>query len=338
MARRSEVSREIGLTKTKDGREVRDREREREVVTRFGEEAVRLGARPKLARSVARLLISDSVRIQGHERKAHLRGKRALVVGGAGRTGKWFCRFLSNRGAKVSVWDPRGRLPGYRALKSLGRAAAESDIVVIASPPGVALSELRMVIDASPRGLVFDVCSVKSHIARELRMAAAKGIRISSAHPMFGPKVCSAKDRNVVVCDCGCREANDRLARLFSSVGARVTLMDLENHDELMAYVLGLSHLCSLVFARAVGKSGRDPQEFHAVEGPSFEKMWTMAKELSSESRRVYHDIQALNPNTRKLIRSMERALRELKTASLDADPSRFAEIMQSNRKYLEVE
>jgi len=45
-----------------------------------------------------------------------------------------------------------------------------------------------------------------------------------------------------------------------------------------------------------------------------------------------------LNPNTRKVVSSMEQVLRELEKASLDADPARFAEIMRSNGEYLEVE
>jgi hypothetical protein len=62
-----------------------------------------------------------------------------------------------------------------------------------------------------------------------------------------------------------------------------------------------------------------------------------MATELSNESRRVYHDIQALNPNTRHVVASMETVLREVRKAALDDDPSRFRMIMDSDRRYLEV-
>jgi chorismate mutase/prephenate dehydrogenase len=338
IARRAEVSREIGLTKAKDGLEIRDRSREKAVITQFAKKAKLLGVGTRLANDVAKLLISDSVSIQEAEVEKPLKGKTALVVGGAGRMGEWFCRFLSNRGAEVAIWDPRGRLRGYESLETMEWAAASSDIVVIASPLGVAPSELEMVLDSSPAGLVFDLCSIKSHIAAQLREAAADGFLISSIHPMFGPKACSPKGKNVVVCDCGSEEANDRVSQLFSSAGSHVSHTSLDAHDELMAYVLGLSHLCSLVFAGTIRASGKDMAELKKVQGPSFERMSRMARELSNESKRVYHDIQALNPSTRKVVSSMEQVLRELKKASLDADPVMFAEMMRSNGEYLEVD
>jgi chorismate mutase/prephenate dehydrogenase len=338
IARRAEVSREIGLTKTKDGLEVRDRSREKAVITQFAKNARFLGVGTKLANQVARLLISDSVSIQEDGAETPLAGKTALVVGGAGRMGEWFCRFLSNRGAEVAIWDPRGRLRGYKSLRTIEWAAASSDIVVVASPLGAASSELKMVIDSSPAGLVFDLCSVKSHIAAQLREAAAEGFLISTIHPMFGPNACSPKGRNVVICDCGSEGANDRVSKLFSSAGSRVSYTSLDTHDELMAYILGLSHLCSLVFAGTLRASGKDMTQLRMVEGPSFEKMSMMAVELSNESKRVYHDIQTLNPNTRKMISSMEQVLRELRKASLEADPVRFADIMRSNGEYLEMD
>ena len=63
-----------------------------------------------------------------------------------------------------------------------------------------------------------------------------------------------------------------------------------------------------------------------------------MARELSNESKRVYHDIQTLNPHTKKLISTMEIVLGELRKASLDLDPSSFARIMESSRDYFEVQ
>ena len=338
IARRAEVSREIGLTKAKDGLETRDRSREKAVIAQFAKRAKLLGVGTRLANDVAKLLISDSVSIQEAGVERPLVGKTALVVGGAGRMGEWFCRFLSNRGAEVAIWDPRGRLRGYESLKTMEWAAASSDIVVIASPLGVASSELEIVLDSSPAGLVFDLCSVKSHIAAQLREAAAGGFLISSIHPMFGPKACSPKGKNVIVCDCGSKEANDRVSQIFSSAGSHVSFTSLDTHDELMAYVLGLSHLCSLVFAGTIRASGKDIAQLRNVQGPSFKRMSSMALELSNESKRVYHDIQALNPSTRKVVSSMEQVLRDLEKASLDADPVRFAEIMRSNGEYLEVD
>ncbi len=323
--------------KQKDGLSVKDREREKAVVENLESRARAAGLDPKLGRALAELLISISVSEQKKTAKRPLKGRRALVIGGAGRMGEWACRFLSTRGAEVIVSDDRGSLEGYKRAKSVAQIAPGQDVIVIASPLGACPDDLEAVIRAKPRGLVFDLCSVKSHIASKLQKGAAQGLKVTSVHPMFGPGAASPRGRNVIVCRCGSERADSEAAELFASEGANVSFTSLEKHDELMAYVLGLSHLCTLVFAGTLAKSGTDCASFAQVQGPSFSKLRRMAIELSSESRRVYHDIQALNPNTRRVVASMEGVLREAKRAALDDDPSKFRTIMDTDRKYLEV-
>lgn len=338
VARRAEVANEIGLVKERDGMPVRDKAREKKVIELLSKKARALGLPNTMGEALAGTLISDSVRIQKSKKTKQLATKKAVVVGGAGRMGEWTCRFLSNRGADVVVWDPRGKLKGYSNIRSLIPAATEADIVVVASPLGACPSDLREVLEASPGGLVFDLCSVKSHLGAELRGAADEGMLVCSVHPMFGPGAPSPEGRNVLICDCGSEQAVDLAYVLFSGAGAHVSMLSLERHDELMAYILGLSHLCVLLFAETLGESGIGLSEFSRAQGPSFERLVHMARELSIESRRVYHDIQALNPNTREVVSAMETALNNLKRASLDNDPEKFRAIMDSGKKYLEVD
>lgn len=316
---------------------MKDREREKAVVRDFESKARAAGLDPKLGKTLAELLISASVSEQKKTIVRPLKGRKALVVGGAGKMGEWACRFLSTRGAEVVVSDERTRLEGYKHSTGAARDLAAQDIIVIAGPPGVCAAELEAVVKARPRGLVFDLCSVKSHIASKLQQGASEGLRVTSVHPMFGPGAASPRGRNIIVCRCGSEEADAEAAELFASEGANVSFISLDRHDELMAYVLGLSHLCTLVFAGTIARSGIDIASLAQVQGPSFAKLRKMAGELTNESRRVYHDIQALNPNTRHVVASMEGVLREVKRAALDGDPSRFRKIMDSNKEYLEV-
>ncbi len=335
--RRQEVSDEIGRVKSRDGLVIRDDARERFVVREYENTARALGMAAEIGRRLARLTISLSVSEQKSKKPKLLKDKRALVVGGGGRMGEWTCRILSTRGAEVRVFDPRRRLEGYRNLKKLPASLQQFDIIVIASPLGACPDDLGAVLDRRPRGLVFDLCSVKSHIAAKLHSAAAHGLLVTSVHPMFGPNAPSPRARTVVVCRCGSPEADRMAFELFSSEGADVSMADLETHDDLMAYVLGLSHLCTLLFSGTLVRSGKAPEDLRDVQGPSFARLFRMALELSNESRRVYHDIQALNPNTRRLVATMEEVLRGIRKAALDSDPDKFRKIMDSNKRYLEV-
>ena len=337
VSQREQVAAEIGLVKEKDDLEVRDLAREKKVRAEFARLAKSRGMDPGFSEVLAELLISRAVRVQMTRKPKDLKGKSALVVGGSGRMGAWFCRRLSNRGAEVVVWDPRGHLDGYENIRQLGPAARSADIVIVSSPLGASPNELREVLEARPKGLVFDVCSVKSHIASQLRKAARSGIKITSVHPMFGPSVASPKGRNVIICDCGCPRANDEARKLFSAAGAIVVATTLARHDELMAQVLGLTHATTLLFATALASSGNRIKDLVPVQGPSFSRALASAKELSLESVRVYHDIQSLNPDTRRMFGSLEKSLAKVKMASMDKSPNEFRKIIESSRKYLEV-
>jgi chorismate mutase/prephenate dehydrogenase len=338
MAKRAETTLEIGLTKKKDSLKVRDVEREKRILDHVADLAQPLGLDPTKTRELFRQMISESVRKQRVAKPADLKGKTVLVVGGSGRMGTWLCRFLSNRGAAVKVFDPRGELDGYENVTSLAVHAKKSDIVVIASPLGTVAEDLKAVVDSGPDGLVFDVCSIKSHIVGLLRDANIRGIRISSIHPMFGPSAPSPRGRNVLICDFGSDDANKETYNLFSSWGARTIMIELDEHDRLMAYVLGLSHMTALLFAGSARRSGEKIAGLREIQGPTFEKLASISREVASESRRVYHDIQSLNPNSRQMIAAMEDAFRELRSAALDPAPKMFSRIVDSDKEYMEAE
>ena len=338
IARRAEATSEIGLTKKKDKLKVRDAEREKQVLDHASELAQSLGLDPTRVTELFKQMISESARAQRAVKTGDLAGKSALVVGGSGRMGRWACRLLSNRGATVKAFDSRGEVVGYETVPNIADHAKKADIVVIASPLGAVPNDLKAVLDCGPDGLVFDVCSVKSHIAGLLREANVRGIRIASIHPMFGPSAPSPRGRTVLVCDFGSDDASKETYNLFSSWGARTIMIELDEHDRLMAYVLGLSHLSSLMFAGSARRSGEKVSGLREVQGPTFEKLATLSREVVGESRRVYHDIQFLNPNTRQMIAAMEEAFKELRSASLDPNPKAFAKLIDADREYLEAE
>jgi chorismate mutase len=130
-AKRKRVAHEIGLVKIKDGIEVRDKRREAVVADETERRARRLGLSKGTGKAIAKALVSDAVAVQRKTAPRPLDGRKALVVGGSGKMGEWTCRFLSCRGADVSVWDPRGRLQGYANVKRPEDAAADADIIVV---------------------------------------------------------------------------------------------------------------------------------------------------------------------------------------------------------------
>lgn len=334
VARRLDIAAEIGLTKKKDGLSIRDERREVRVVDKTAEYARTLGVDDELARAVAGALIEGAVRAQERAPDLPLEGRTALVLGGGGRMGAWMSRFMSNRGASVSVWDPRKRLQGYASVESLDDGIADADLIVVASPLGLANDDLEEVVSRDPEGTVFDLCSVKSHIADTLREAAGRRLRISSVHPMFGPSAVTPRGRNVLICSCGSPDADADCTGLFEEAGAVVSTIDLAIHDRLIAYVLGASHASSLAFGKTVAGSGFSVSELRRCSGPSFDRHARLALGVSSESRRVYHDIQRLNPHTDAVMESLADAVRTLAEASVEGGPGRFGGLMDDVEDY----
>jgi prephenate dehydrogenase len=56
---------------------------------------------------------------------------------------------------------------------------------------------------------------------------------------------------------------------------------------------------------------------------------------VSEENASLYHEIQRLNVNAEDMWYIFEKAVKEVKEASLSDDPERFAEIMDSGKEYL---
>lgn len=232
------------------------------------------------------------------------------------------------------VHDPRKRLEGYDNIDTLEGHAEKADYIVIANPLGTAREDVNGLLAAKPSGVVFDLCSVKSHLKDLLVDAASKGFRITSVHPMFGPGAVTPRGRNVLLCSCGCPDADREVRRLFEATGAKIKEVSLEEHDRLISRVLGTPHLCALMFGKAIAGSGLRPQDLKGVEGPSFRALGELVSSVSKESRRVYHDIQRLNPYTDEAIEAIERAFHDLKKTAAESSPASFAKVMDDVEDY----
>src|SRR5580658_223857 len=109
VAERKAVSGEVARVKRSTGYPTRDYERERDVILGVRATATELGVSPALAEELLRLLIRSSLTTQEQASvvaRGAGTGRRALVIGGAGKMGGWFVSFLASQGFAVEVADP----------------------------------------------------------------------------------------------------------------------------------------------------------------------------------------------------------------------------------------
>lgn len=258
--------------------------------------------------------------------------KSALVFGGKGGMGSWFCEFLAGKGYDVAVSDPRGAPPGYDLLPEVRGREDDFDLLVVATPMRIAPELLEGLRLGRPRGLVFDVCSLKSPVAEALRAMAKDGLRVTSVHPMWGPKADILAGRNVLVVDCGVPDANRAARALFEDTAASIVDLPLADHDTLMAYTLTLPHALNIVFGRAMAQSGIPLARLLHLGGPTFAKQVEVAGEIAGENRELYFDIQALNSVTPDVHEAMRKAMKDLADAVQDRE--RFVALMETIEKH----
>jgi chorismate mutase/prephenate dehydrogenase len=336
--RRLEVIAAIARVKRSQGLPVRDVGREDEIRARLRDAARRRGVPSDLAASLIDILLRASLEVQEHDRVvAHGRGagRRALVVGGAGRMGRWLVRFLASQGFGVTVADPAGSVGDQAHVADWREVREPQDLIVVAAPLGVSAAILNEMAWDPPRGLVFDVGSLKSPLRAALQALAAAGARVTSVHPMFGPSAELLAGRHVIFVDVGVPEATAEARALFAPTLATLVEMSLDEHDRLIAYVLGLSHALNIAFFTALGESGVGAADLERISSTTFNDQLEVSGRVAAENPHLYFEIQHLNPHRLAPLAALRHAVDAVASAVEGGDEAAFVRLMERGRAYL---
>jgi len=340
VARRQALSEQVAAVKRATGRATRDFGREREVILRGRNTAARLGVSPDLAESLLRQLIQSSLATQEQARvaaQAHGSGKRALVIGGRGKMGGWFAEFLASQGFRVAIADPTGGIPGFDIVADWENDALDFDLIVLATPLSATTRLLEVLAKRKPRGLIFDLGSLKTPLRAGLEALVKAGCRVTSLHPMFGPDTELLSGRHVIFIDLGNADALREAQELFAPTMAERVVMGLDEHDRLIAYVLGLSHALNIAFFTALADSGEAAPRLAKMSSTTFDAQLDVASRVAAESPDLYFEIQNLNDYGGESLLALQQAVSRLIDAVKSGNAGEFTDIMTRGRAYLDV-
>jgi len=338
VAERQRLSAEVAEAKRSSGRATRDFQRERLVLMQARANAEAMGVSPDLAESVMRLLIRGSLTAQERIRVAAAgrgSGHPALVIGGAGKMGRWFTEFLTSQSYSVTVADPTGPLEGYAYVADWRAAPLDYDLIVVATPLKVANLVLQELAARKPRGTIFDIGSLKTPLRQGVSALREAGCRVTSIHPMFGPDTELLSGRHVIFVDCGNAEALDQAQTLFASTMAERVVMSLDEHDRLIAYVLGLSHALNIAFFTALADSGEAAPRLAQLSSTTYDAQVDISTKVANENPDLYFEIQSLNDYGRDSLNALRVAVERLCNAVAAGDAASFVQLMQRGREYL---
>lgn len=336
IADRQRIVHRIGQQKRSSGTATRDYAREKEVIDTGRSQAAALDLDPELAESILTQLIRSSLASQERERviaEGKGDGRRVLVIGGAGKMGGWFVRFFASQGFHTSVADP-GVEDGPDRYRKWTNAGVDYDVIVVAAPLAVSGRILAQLAVLEPKGLVFDIGSLKSPLLDGLRELERAGCRVTSLHPMYGPDTRLLSGRHLIVCDAGCAEATAAARELFGSTMVEQIDMSLEDHDRLIAYVLGLSHALNIAFFTALAESGEAAPKLAQMSSTTFDAQLLVSEAVAQDNPALYFEIQHLNRHGLGALDALTKAAARIREVVAAGDEPGFVELMQKGRDY----
>jgi chorismate mutase/prephenate dehydrogenase len=340
VAKRQAVAIDIGHAKRALGMPTRDFRQERDVLERARRAAADQGLPPALGERLMLALIDSSLTVQEQDLVATRGsggGRRVLVIGGRGNIGHWFVRFLAAQGFAVEVADPAGPVVGFPHVSDWRTVTLDHELIVVAAPMPATNAILLELAKAPPPGVVFDVGSLKSPLRTGLRALADAGGRVCSVHPMFGPDTELLSGRHVIFVDLGVPEATAAARALFESTMATLVDMDLESHDRLIAYVLGLSHALNIAFFTALADSGEAAPRLATLSSTTFDAQLRVAGAVARENPELYFEIQQLNDYGTESLAALLYAVERLRSVVRAGDLEGFRALMERGRAYLDT-
>ena len=337
IADRQRIVGDIGRSKQASGRATRDYEREKDVIDKARSAAAELGVDPNLAEEIMTSLIRGSLTHQEKSRvvaESRGDGRRALIIGGAGKMGGWFVDFFSSQGFLTIIADP-GVAPGPGRCKDWRQAGTDYDVIVVAAPMAVSGEILSELAGLKPAGLIFDVGSLKTPLKHGIAALREAGCKVASLHPMFGPDTELLSGRHLIFIDTDCPEATADAKELFAATMAEQLDMGLEDHDRLIAYVLGLSHALNIAFFTALSESGEAAPKLARMSSTTFDAQLLVSGAVARDNPRMYFEIQHLNEFGLDPLEALCESANRIRDLVSSGDEEGFVELMTNGRDYL---
>ena len=337
IAERQKIVAAIGRSKLDSGTGTRDYAREKDVLDMGRRQAAERDVDPDLVEGILRQLIRTSLESQERDRviaEGKGDGRKVLVIGGAGKMGRWFVDFFVSQGFATTIAD-RSVADSTGCFANWTDAGVDYDVIVVATPLAVSGRILAQLAVLKPRGLIFDIGSLKSPLLDGLHELQAAGCNVTSLHPMFGPDTRLLSGRHLIFCDVGDAAATAAAKELFSATMVEQLDMGLEDHDRLIAYVLGLSHALNIAFFTALAESGEAAPKLAQLSSTTFDSQLLVSGAVAQDNPHLYFEIQNLNKFGLGPLDALCEAASRIRETVAAGDEQAFVDLMEKGRAYL---
>ncbi len=180
-----------------------------------------------------------------------------IVILGAGHMGSWIAKELSKEHQTYIYDKDSDRLAQIKSSKILNSLEEIREIDPELLINAVSLPKTKEVFNAvipllSKRCMLCDLASVKGDLGAFYQET---GFPFVSIHPMFGPTFANVENlanENVIIIKESCEKGKKFFIEFSNKLGLKIFNYTFQQHDEEVAYSLGIPFSASLVFASCI--------------------------------------------------------------------------------------
>jgi len=243
------------------------------------------------------------------------------MIGGTGGIGRWFIPFFEAAGHPV-------HMVGRKEGMTLPELAARCRVVIVSVPIAATLEVIRRVgPHLPPDSLLMDFTSLKEAPVREMLKSTAA--EVVGCHPLFGPDCPSLAGQNIILCPARGDRWLERFKALFLEGGACVTVATPGEHDRMMAFVQGMTHLDTILAGLTLRGAGITDEALDAFSTPVFRTKRAIFEKVFGNRPELYAGLLSGNPNMQEILEVYERNLHALKALILSGDSEGLAALMK---------
>jgi cyclohexadieny/prephenate dehydrogenase len=214
-------------------------------------------------------------------------------------------------------------------------AVASADLVVFCTPvDGIAAQVIEAAAHCRPGTLLSDTGSTKAAILRDVSSRLPAGIEFIGSHPLAGSEKnglahASAHllDGRLVIVTPGQNSTDNALSRIsdfWKALGARVLVMDADEHDRALALTSHLPHLLSSALA------GILPQEWYDLTATGFRDTTRLASGQPSLWSAIFQSNQA---HLLTALDRLEEQVRQFREALLRNDRAAVEALLRQGKQ-----
>jgi chorismate mutase/prephenate dehydrogenase len=152
---------------------------------------------------------------------------------------------------------------------------------------------------------------------------------------MYGPDTELLSGRHLIFVDAGCPEATAEAKELFAATMVEELDMGLDDHDRLIAYVLGLSHALNIAFFTALAESGEAAPKLAKLSSTTFDAQLLVSSAVARDNPKMYFEIQHLNDFGLSPLDALCESAVRIRELVKSGDEAGFVDLMQRGRDYL---